>query len=594
MLIVYQSLNSGNQRVGTSSADTSALDGRFTRDAHDSYPKNFYMWDTQSSRPVQSQVDGLYPHAEPIGIGSSGSLVSLSSHKTPGQSGIATNRELVSKVIDHILNELEPYGEPEVIVLGEVFLKDTGRTDYVVWNHYDNKLACQSFTALIRSRTRTFHSLKILPSKSTPSYPMLELSEHGASLKIAFVHIPNKYIRDTSAVADFLADAKENADIIIGDTNLRSGEKLAEVGVKLWGTTTSAFPIGDAHEATLHPGPQGKGTSSTEDFLYDRGISRRPGSSFGSAVVDHHAGVEGPQPVYQFLGVLSKRIRVGQKAITFSDHNGLAISIVEPRLRPLLTEVEPVKVPERGVLTWRNAGAVAVFALAVWGFVSVLSALLARSNLAQAEQEWLSSLTNKPDYDLRKELLRANGGHLRERLAAMAEAVRLPELGGAVRGSNGAVTLIPEVDHIRDHADNVGELISAMRARGTGRNEQEVIVLERQNGAGNLGMRDVVLLADLLLESTGVLRDVRIPEEIVNSPIFYDALLLNAARKHGVHVMGIDSDGGAPPSTSAANEAGREAHMAQSIRDLLAKGYNVTALIGAAHVAHLRSYAQSA
>src|ERR1700688_1034807 len=99
MIIVYQSLNSGNQKVGTPKENSSTLNGRFTNEAHTSYASQFNMITKTSSTPHTSQ-SGLYPTATNVPMSSTGDLVSLSQHCTPHEAGITNNRELVDQVIN--------------------------------------------------------------------------------------------------------------------------------------------------------------------------------------------------------------------------------------------------------------------------------------------------------------------------------------------------------------------------------------------------------------------------------------------------------------------------------------------------------------
>ncbi|MCT4635268.1 MAG: NACHT domain-containing protein [Rickettsiales bacterium] len=142
------------------------------------------------------------------------------------------------------------------------------------------------------------------------------------------------------------------------------------------------------------------------------------------------------------------------------------------------------------------------------------------------------------------------------------------------------VTLFSEPSH-RLHKDNALELI-----RMINHNEIEsdtVICLERKQNGNNLGMRDVVLFANILRYS-----EVVLPNSLTSSPIYYDAMLYNIARDKGILVLGIEGKGLEHSKNSPYYHTTREEYIASKLYEISSFGRNSIFLVGSSHIEGLK------
>jgi len=167
---------------------------------------------------------------------------------------------------------------------------------------------------------------------------------------------------------------------------------------------------------------------------------------------------------------------------------------------------------------------------------------------------------------------------------------------GRADGRAGTVEFNGEEHHGKDHAAHVGSLIGRLETGKIGKDT--VIAIELKNYGENLGMSDVILLANIIKHNEkNPDNQLIMPKKIEqNSLIYQDALLYNAARDKGVQVIGLEGKGLHTAEAKAEknykgsdryNEL-RDKHMAGVINDLTGKGYNVIAYVGSAHVEPLQ------
>jgi hypothetical protein len=144
------------------------------------------------------------------------------------------------------------------------------------------------------------------------------------------------------------------------------------------------------------------------------------------------------------------------------------------------------------------------------------------------------------------------------------------------------ITLIPENNHKLDHGANVQKLIQMIYS---GKVNNTVICLERKEQGENFDMRDVRLLGNLIEHNHNHPEEmITIPAKIQNSLIYQDALLYNAARKHGIEVIGIEGKGLEHSKESPEYNSGREAYMSEEIKKITASGRSVIFPVGTAHI----------
>jgi len=167
---------------------------------------------------------------------------------------------------------------------------------------------------------------------------------------------------------------------------------------------------------------------------------------------------------------------------------------------------------------------------------------------------------------------------------------------GKRAGKIGTVEFIGERHHGEDHADNIKALIGHIGTGDIGKDT--VIAIELKNYGKNLGMPDVMLLANIIKHNEqNPDNKLIIPTEITNNSLIYqDALLYNAARDKGVQVVGLEGKGlhtsedkakGDYKGSDLYNEL-RNQHMANVINELTGKGYNVVVHVGSSHVEPLK------
>lgn len=141
------------------------------------------------------------------------------------------------------------------------------------------------------------------------------------------------------------------------------------------------------------------------------------------------------------------------------------------------------------------------------------------------------------------------------------------------------VTLFSEPSH-RLHNANILELIRMINACEIG--SDTVICLERKQYGNNLGIRDVVFLADILQYS-----EIALPKSLISSPIYYDAILYNIAKDKDILVVGIEGKGLEHSKNSPYYHIAREEYMANKLYEISSFGRNSIFLAGGAHINNL-------
>ena len=165
-----------------------------------------------------------------------------------------------------------------------------------------------------------------------------------------------------------------------------------------------------------------------------------------------------------------------------------------------------------------------------------------------------------------------------------------PSKGWVKKISSGAgqvrVMLIPESNHGKEHGQNVDNLVNDIE---NGKFKVgAVICLERKQQGKNLGMEDVIVLANIVKHNKeNPHKKITIPELPKGTAIYKDAELYNAARGKGVRVIGIE--GKTLPSVKESSDynAIREQHMVSKLLEVASAGHEVVFPVGSAHIAGL-------
>jgi hypothetical protein len=221
---------------------------------------------------------------------------------------------------------------------------------------------------------------------------------------------------------------------------------------------------------------------------------------------------------------------------------------------------------------------------------------LTDSHYKRTEKSILSSfmameeIENKQQYDLSKNFVALNGNlGLLNRLiieSTVEVGINIKSIASKDKfdeNKTGKVSIIAEHDHEREHTGNVQFLINEINSRKIEQNT--VIAIERKQYGEHQGMKDVIILANILVHNEKTPSDkIRIPEEIEKAPMYQDALLYKIALQHGVKVIGIEGKNLEHDKDSSFYNQAREGYMSKVINLICSKGYNVIACVGAAHV----------
>lgn len=150
------------------------------------------------------------------------------------------------------------------------------------------------------------------------------------------------------------------------------------------------------------------------------------------------------------------------------------------------------------------------------------------------------------------------------------------------------LTIVAESDHSKQHGNNAREFERQIKDGAI--DKDTVILLERKAYGDNLGMQDVIKLANILQHNEQHQQDsamqIKIPAEIEKNPmILADAGLYKTAREHGVRVIGMEGNNlSAQKDNIQDYNTNREQYMAGVIHEVQSKGYNVIVNTGSAHV----------
>lgn len=154
-----------------------------------------------------------------------------------------------------------------------------------------------------------------------------------------------------------------------------------------------------------------------------------------------------------------------------------------------------------------------------------------------------------------------------------------------------SIRLIAENDHQQEHSTNIDKLISLIEDEKIPQNS--VIALERKQEGHNLGMQDVIILANILKHNElNEGSPIIIPEELQESAIYKDAQLYNAATAKGILVIGVEGKDLAYPKESTLYNETREEHMSEQLSQLVENGLNVIFPVGERHVGPIEDQLQ--
>ncbi len=138
----------------------------------------------------------------------------------------------------------------------------------------------------------------------------------------------------------------------------------------------------------------------------------------------------------------------------------------------------------------------------------------------------------------------------------------------------GSITFFLEHSH-NIHAFYISSLIDMINQNQI--IADTIICLERKQYGNNLGMPDVVAIANYLEQGNAL------PAELQNLPIHYDALLYNVAKVRNIKVMGIEGKGLPYPKESLSYHQAREEYMLYQLSNIIKAGKKAIVLLGAQH-----------
>ena len=103
-------------------------------------------------------------------------------------------------------------------------------------------------------------------------------------------------------------------------------------------------------------------------------------------------------------------------------------------------------------------------------------------------------------------------------------------------------------------------------------------------------MRDVIFLANIIEynnRQTNQADKITLPATIVESPVYYDALLYNVAKAKGIVVIGAEGKDLLHHKDSPCYNKAREEYMAKTVERVAKSGNNVILLVGSEHIDRL-------
>lgn len=184
-----------------------------------------------------------------------------------------------------------------------------------------------------------------------------------------------------------------------------------------------------------------------------------------------------------------------------------------------------------------------------------------------------------------QELLRSSALQNKAKSADKMNAASSNYMTKAERISSyyGSILLLPEFSHIYHHKENILKIVNMIKNKEV--QPHTVIFLERKQDGNNLGMNDVLSLAEILktYDASGII----LPDYIFSSFIYYDALLYNCAKEESIIVLGIEKKGLPYSKNSLYYNHMREEYMVKNLLTIVSSSKNVIFLVGAAHINNL-------
>jgi hypothetical protein len=216
-----------------------------------------------------------------------------------------------------------------------------------------------------------------------------------------------------------------------------------------------------------------------------------------------------------------------------------------------------------------------------------------KAHLKRHEKYTVMGSPGKEKYNLVAELRKSAKSYDVTRLQEEAQRTAKEDMESLLTQSNaqnkkGSVKLIPETHHGEQHGKNIDQLIGQINSGELG-SDSEICIERKQDGA-NLGMADVIMIADAIKHNEAHHEDlVELPQGIEKSLIYKDAELYNAARDKGIRVIGVEGKGLEHSKESPLYTKAREEHMAEVVAQMASTGKNVVLVVGDAHKERLES-----
>lgn len=148
--------------------------------------------------------------------------------------------------------------------------------------------------------------------------------------------------------------------------------------------------------------------------------------------------------------------------------------------------------------------------------------------------------------------------------------------------TGGSFILFSEQNH-NQHSLYVSSIIDMINNKQI--NTDTIICLERKQYGRNLGMPDVIAIANYLDQGN------YFPSKLQQLPIYHDAILYNIAKAKGIQVIGIEGKGLAHSKESRYYHQAREKYMAEQIKNVIKTGKKAVLLLGAQHASFIKKQA---
>ncbi|MEY4463536.1 MAG: hypothetical protein RLZZ81_507, partial [Pseudomonadota bacterium] len=221
----------------------------------------------------------------------------------------------------------------------------------------------------------------------------------------------------------------------------------------------------------------------------------------------------------------------------------------------------------------------------------LLLSTINNQHLTHTEKEnFINILESSDKYNLKERLAAINDNkellNKFDREATITANIGFKAIDAQKSAETGIVEIRAEHNHLTDHANNTKALIAEIQTGKIDKNT--VIAIERKQYGENLGMKDVIKIANILEHNENNPNAlIKLPAELKNTPILQDALLYKIAKENKIKIISLEGKNLEHLKDTPLYNENREQYMTDVINEIRGKGYNVIASVGSSHVENL-------